>query len=32
MAPNLVYYQIQVSSTGPGGWSNFGDVQASAVQ
>jgi hypothetical protein len=31
MAPNLVYWQIQVSSNGAT-WADWGGVQASAVQ
>jgi hypothetical protein len=31
MAPNLVYWQIQVSSNGTA-WTNWGDIQASTVQ
>jgi hypothetical protein len=31
MAPNLVYWQIQVSSDGTT-WTNLGDIQASTVQ
>jgi hypothetical protein len=31
MAPNLVYWQVQLSSDGTT-WTNFGEIQASAVQ
>jgi hypothetical protein len=31
MAPNLVYWQVQVSSDGVT-WSSQGDIQASTVQ